>query len=112
MPLTCSGAMKKLPSKKDIRDDLEHQIAQFLQQGGQIYQAQTGQSGLSTNLPWINPFQPNDKPREQTSVAGVIAAIDARKKKRPAPSRQAKKARKVPVLDDFGEPVRWVWADK
>jgi hypothetical protein len=105
--------MKPARTKKDIQADLERQVQAYLSHGGNIDQVERGQSGLNHEKPWINPFKSteSEKSPSRTPVPDVVAAIDARKnaKKKPPPKRR--RPEKVWILDDFGEPVRWVWSD-
>ncbi len=110
--------MKKPASKADIRADLEQAIDEFLQQGGEVESIPSGTSGIaSRNGPppyldtalFIGPKMP------RTPVPEVVAAIEARRR-RPTPPRggsrrNAPKARRKTVYDDFGEPLRRVWVE-
>ncbi len=105
--------MKHIRSKKEIHAELQREVEAFISHGGNINQIEQGKSGLSPDKPWINPFKTSDgaKPQARTPLPDVVAAIDARKgpKKKVHPKRR--KPEKKWILDDFGEPVRWVWAD-
>lgn len=107
--------MKRPPSKKDIRHDLEDQVEAFLREGGEIEWVDRGRSGLEANKPWSNPFHasPSDEPKSsRTPVPEVVAAIDSRKQKKPPQTtRNQRRPRKQWIYDDFGEPVRWVWKE-
>ncbi|WP_108125287.1 hypothetical protein [Saccharospirillum mangrovi] len=107
--------MKKPPTKKDIRRDLESQVDAFLRDGGEIETVDRGRSGLDASTPWRNPFQSssNGEPKtERTPVPEVVAAIDSRKQKKPPQTtRRHRRPRKEWIYDDFGEPVRWVWKE-
>lgn len=106
--------MKPIRSKKDIQSELEQQVQAFVANGGNISQIERGQSGFSHEKPWINPFKSgeSEKSQSRTPVPDVVAAIDARKgPKKVKPKRNAKPTKKW-ILDDFGEPVRWVWSDE
>lgn len=107
-------SMKRVRTKKDIQADLEAQVANFLHDGGEIDVVDRGQSGLPHDKPWINPFKSaeSEKSQERTPVPEVLAAIDARKKSKRKPPTKRKKPEKVWILDDFGEPIRWVWSDE
>lgn len=107
--------MKKTPTKKDIRHDLESQVEAYLREGGEIEWVDRGRSGLEHNKSWTNPFQsaPSGEPKaSRTPVPDVVAAIDSRKqKKSPQTTRNHRRPRKEWIYDDFGEPVRWVWKE-
>lgn len=107
--------MKPPRTKKDIQAELEKEVEAYLNCGGNIQQVERGESGLDHNKPWINPFQSgeSEKPATRTPVPDVVAAIDARKNaKKTKTTPKRRKPEKVWIYDDFGEPVRWVWADQ
>ena len=107
--------VKRPPTKKEIRQDLERQVEDFLREGGRIKPVEQGTSGLEGNRPWSHPFQagPDGEPKqERTPVPEVVAAIEARKHQKHPPVRAKRRGpRKQWIYDDFGEPVRWVWKD-
>jgi hypothetical protein len=105
--------MKPVRSKKDIHSELEKQIQAFVASGGNINQIERGQSGFSHEKPWINPFKSGEtaKAPSRTPVPDVVAAIEARKSSKKAKPKRNTKPKKKWILDDFGEPVRWVWSD-
>ena len=111
--------MKKPTSKTELRQEIQTQVHDYLERGGEVEEVPTGTSGRGTDDSSLGSFrrlfQPNEEPREpRTSLHEVVIAIEARRK--PAkPSKPAKKKnhlRRKPVLDDFGEPVRWVWVEE
>ncbi len=103
--------MKPVPSKAQIRSELENQIEDFLREGGTVEAVPRGQSGHLDN---INPFtnQPQSPPSSQsrTPLNDVVKALDERKKTKPLAGR-LKRPRKKLITDDFGEPLRWVWVE-
>lgn len=111
-------AMKKQPSKLDLRNEIEQQVADYLQQGGEVDQVDRGISGRDSTEGPIKPQGSlfNEPRSERTLVPEVVAALEARRRPaRPAPRKRAnrsKEAKKIPVYDDFGEIVRWVWSDQ
>ncbi|MDX1341682.1 hypothetical protein [Reinekea sp. G2M2-21] len=106
--------MKPVRTKKDLQADLQAQVEAFLSHGGNIRQVERGQSGLSHEKPWINPFKSGEteKAASRTPLPDVVAAIDARKQSKKKPTPKRRKPEKIWILDDFGEPVRWVWSDQ
>lgn len=110
--------MKKPPSKVDLRREIQAQIRDYLQRGGEVAEVPRGISGRE---PGDRPlgsfrrlFQPNEAGREpRTSVHEVVIAIEARRKsgKQTRPVRKKSTRRREPILDDFGEPIRWVWVE-
>ena len=105
--------MKPVRSKKELHADLEKQVQAFLEHGGEIDVVERGKSGLPHEKPWINPFKSGDSEQAQTRtpIPEVVAAIEARKRAKKKPAPKIRKPEKQWILDDFGEPVRWVWKD-
>jgi len=107
--------LKKLPTKKDIRNDMQKQIDDFLQSGGSVQHIAPGVSGRNqADGAFRNNhtvFEPRSE--ERTFVPEVIAALEERSKqlKAPPPSTAKKKStpKKIPVYDDFGEVLRYEW---
>ena len=107
--------MKKIISKTDIRNDMEKQIADFLEKGGEILKIEQGMSGRENpNDPLKSDHSTFQQPRQsRTYVPEVVAAIDARRNKMPEkPKTPIRKPRKKIIYDDFGEPLREVWVDE
>ncbi len=107
--------MKKHPTKADIRNELESQVNDYLERGGNLEQVPRGASGrFGQNGPIKPDSMAFDKPKEErTFLPDVVAAIEARKhpepiKKKAKPSRTRKKI----IYDDFGEPLRWEWVEE
>lgn len=106
--------MKHVPSKADVRDEIERQIQDFLGRGGEVEEVRQGTSGLNTGEP--HPSLAFDRPKQdRTPLPDVVAAIDARKNTRNSDKKNTTKAKKRPrkkiIYDDFGEPLREVWVE-
>jgi hypothetical protein len=103
--------VKKLISKAEVRTEINQQIDDFLDRGGEVTNVATGTSGRDEHLSVARSLF--DKPREsRTYVPEVIAAIDSRKPGRPKTGSDrttTTKPRKKIIYDDFGEAVREVW---
>lgn len=111
--------MKKLISKAEVRADLEREMQQFLDQGGDVKSIPTGISGhdamdgsiYHSSRLFLEPRS------ERTLVPEVVAAIEARRKERlkrtPKPKRsRLPQTRRKTIYDDFGEPLRTVWVEE
>ncbi len=107
--------MKKAPSKEQIRSEIEHQVDDYLARGGRVLQVERGVSArIGSDGPFSRSGPVLQQPRaERTPLDQVVAQLEARR--RPAPPQpatpRAKGPRKKPVLDDFGEIIRWVWEE-
>lgn len=113
-------AMKTLPTKADLRREIDAHVRDFIEHGGEVQQVERGISGWEPGQKPLESFrrqfQPADeRPREpRTPVPEVVAAIEARRNP-PRPEKQRRRKaepQRKPVLDDFGEPIRWVWTDE
>lgn len=106
--------MKPLPTKAQIRDEIDRQMQDYLARGGKIEWVARGVSGRIDNSalgsrPFVEPSRDS-----RTPVTDVVATIEARKKPQSisVSSNRPKKPRKKMLYDDFGEPLRWVWVDE
>jgi hypothetical protein len=105
--------MKKPESKADLRASLEQAMRRYLHEGGEIESVPPGVSGRDGDGPLRPPRDLFIEPRaERTQITEVIAALDARRRKKQEPRRKARrKPRRKTIYDDFGEPLRRVWVD-
>lgn len=109
--------MSKPPDKQELRRQLEQKVSEFLRHGGAIEQVPQGQSGRSPGDGPLEGFgrrrsSPAPSRSPQPPLHDVVQAIEARR--RPAatqPAPRPRRRRRQPILDDFGEPVRWVWQE-
>ncbi len=105
--------MKKIPTKADLRVELQHQINNYTHKGGEIQQIPTGLSGR------VNPHESlktplfNEPRADRTPVPEVVAALDSRRTQKSSHKKTDKPITKEKIIyDDFGEPLRKVWVDK
>lgn len=108
--------LKRLPTKSDIRVEMQKQVDEFLQSGGEVKNIPNGVSGRLTNEgPFRNSSVFEPRAEERTFIPEVVAALDERSKQLKTPQPQPKKKRsapkKVPIYDDFGEILRWEWKE-
>jgi len=107
--------VKRPISKANIRDDINDQVADFLNNGGAIDEVQQGLSGREGAE---GPLKPDNssfqQPKvERTYVPEVIAAIDERRNPKPVTPKPAKRRARMKVIyDDFGEPLRKIWTEE
>lgn len=111
--------VKKLPTKDDLRAELDQEMEKFLSGGGEVAEIPRGTSGKQPGDPptylskrlFVEPAGP------RTLVPEVVAAIEARRRAR-IKRQPVKKSSRLPrprrkiIYDDFGEPLRRVWIDE
>lgn len=110
--------VKKLPTKEELRAQLEREVSSYLLDGGEVDEVPNGISGKDPSKPpvYLSGRLFNEPPASRTYVPEVIAAIEARRKdslkRTPAKkSSRLPKPRSKVIYDDFGEPLRRVWVD-
>ena len=103
--------IQKLKTKKDVREEMEREISQYLTSGGAIEEIQQGISGRenNSNLNQTIPFVEGEK-QTRTPLTEEVKSLDERKnKKKSLTSSPVYRPKKRIIYDDFGEPVREVW---
>jgi hypothetical protein len=101
--------MKTLKTKHQLRAEMEAEMSAFLAKGGNVQNYEQGESGREANEPLPTTIESQKQTR--TPVMDEIKAIEERRKtpaKAPKASRTNKGNQKKLLLDDFGEPLRWV----
>lgn len=102
--------MKPLQSKSQQRSQLEQEVQQYLEQGGEVTQVPKGSSGNMNNTNLFRSATTIDPKAKRTPLTEVVKALDERKTKKSTPSEyKRRKPKKRLIVDDFGDPVRWVW---
>lgn len=104
--------MKPIKTKRELREELQQQTNEYLHQGGSVRtvpQGLSGRDGADGPLPQIFSGQGSE---DRTLIPEVVAAIEARRKPS-APPKNTRRSRpkKKLILDDFGQPLRWEWAE-
>ncbi len=102
--------IQKLKTKREVRDEMDKEIQDYLKTGGKIDQIDQGISGRdsNTNLNHAIPFTPSENPK-RTLVNDTVKAIDERKQKKKTTVSEKHTPKKRIIYDDFGEPIREVW---
>jgi hypothetical protein len=102
----------KIPSKADLRDELQRQIDAFTCQGGTIQQIDKGVTGRESPQASLKTPLFNEPKVDRTPMTEVIAAIDSRRQTKANSKKIAKNTAKEKIIyDDFGQPVRKVWTN-
>lgn len=103
--------MIKIKTKKEIRQELDDEINQFLSSGGAIKDVEQGASGkeLGANLNSAIPL--NNGVQTRTPLTNEVNALDERKRAKSQSTAKAPphRPKKKIIYDDFGEPLREVW---
>jgi hypothetical protein len=103
--------VRHIISKAEKRESLTSAVDQFFKDGGKVDEVQQGVSGRENPTQAILPVLFGEKSMTRTDARPALKAIDARKQQSFVKNAPIKKAKKVPVYDDFGEILRWVWDD-
>lgn len=95
------------PTKKELREELEKALGQYVAKGGEVKQIDRGISGFDSRYHafTVQPIQKPAQPR--TDLTDVLKTLSLRKAslmKKPVRRKPTKKL----IYDDFGEPLRWV----
>jgi len=98
--------MKPTKTKAQIRAEMDAQMGSFLSDGGAIKQHVRGESGRQANEPLHPTIERN--PQGRTPVLDEIKAIEARRGHKSIPPKRNSGHQKTLIMDDFGEPLRWV----
>jgi len=102
--------VNKIPTKADLRDELQRQIDAFTCQGGTIQQVDKGVTGRESPQASLKTPLFNEPKINRTPLTEVIAAIDSRRLLKSNAKKTDKVTSKEKIIyDDFGEPVRKVW---
>ncbi|MEH6577801.1 MAG: hypothetical protein V7731_12060 [Amphritea sp.] len=101
----------KRPTKAEIRRELEQHTQAYLQQGGNVVEVSSGETGLVDGAYRNASFTFTEPRQERTPLNKVVAAIDSRRtaKKPPVTTTKVVRSRKKVIYDDFGEPLRVIW---
>jgi hypothetical protein len=115
MLITPKRPLPKVLDKRQQKQQLQADVDAFLASGGTVTEVPKGQSGIAVDEFNRFPVNITNGSQQRTLVPDVVASIEQRKQIKKIPKTgSAKKhqtARKKWIYDDFGEPLRWVWAD-
>lgn len=103
--------MKPTKTKKEIRNELNKQIEDFLTSGGNVNEVERGLSGNTTNENLFKNTTAFTPKQERTPVTDVVKELEARKGSGKTQQSARKRPKKVLLTDDFGDPIRWVWEE-
>lgn len=106
--------MKPIKTKRELRDELDRQLAEYLESGGEVNEVPRGVSGREHPKGPLTPlFTPRENIEGRTLVTEVVAAVESRRRPVPAPKPiRKRRPRKRVILDDFGQPLRWEWVEE
>ncbi|WP_225318811.1 hypothetical protein [Cellvibrio sp. KY-GH-1] len=103
--------IKPTKTRRQLHQELEEQIRQYLDNGGQVSEVPRGLSGrMDASGPLVALFEGSSH-EDRTPLPDVVAAIEARKKPTLLLKPKKPKPRKKVILDDFGQPLRWEWVE-
>lgn len=103
--------MQKRPTKKQLRDQINHEINDFINHGGSVLELPRGATGLADGRS-INAIAFERASESRTPVENVLKTIDQRREQARKPAKALpKKPKKKIIYDDFGDPIRVVWEE-
>ena len=112
---SCPKSRLRLPpNKHQVKQELAQDVAHFLARGGNVKQVEQGETALINGC--FNQQRPTVAGQAQTRtlLSSQVDAIEKRKEERrhikPIPVKANRRPTKKWIYDDFGEPLRWVWA--
>lgn len=104
--------MNKRPTKREIRQQMNNEVDQYLNKGGEVREFQRGESGLINGKLNDRSSGFEQGKQKRTPLIDELKAVDERKK--PAgsttPVKSSRPKKKI-IYDDFGEPIREVWIE-
>lgn len=106
--------MKPTKTKRELREELNQQMSEYLHHGGSVNEVPRGISGReNANAPLVSIFDGQGS-EDRTPLPDVVAAIEARRKPHIPLHKSTRKPRprKKMILDDFGQPLRWEWVEE
>lgn len=103
--------MKQQKSKKEQSRELARLIQQYVESGGEVMSVPSGTSGNTENNNLFRNSSNFEPKSDRTPLTDVVKTLEERKqnKNNKKPSLQTKSPKKKLIVDDFGDPVRWVW---
>ncbi len=107
--------MRERITKAQKRELLDQEMARFLAKGGEVLEVKQGISGRENTSKAMMPILFSEKALSRTDARPALCKLDSRKNintKKPKPSPPTIRRKKVPIYDDFGEVLRWVWNDE
>ncbi len=104
--------MHKRPTKREIRQQMEQEISQYLTEGGEVKEFQRGESGLINGKLNDRSSGFGQGKQQRTPLNDVLNTVDERKKSgNTSPVDKPRRPHKKIIYDDFGEPIREVWVE-
>jgi hypothetical protein len=104
--------MNKRPTKREIRQQMNNEVDQYLDKGGEVREFERGESGLVNGKIDDRSSVFEQGKQQRTSLSDALKAVDERKNPVNSTSPAANnRPRKKIIYDDFGEPVREIWIE-
>jgi hypothetical protein len=103
--------MNKRPTKREIRQQMNNEVDQYLNKGGEVREFLRGESGLVNGKIDDRSSGFEQGKQQRTPLLEELKAVDERKKPASTAAPKSNRPRKKIIYDDFGEPVREIWID-
>jgi hypothetical protein len=104
-------------SKRELRERLEQEVKDYLNQGGAVRSVARGESALVNGRYDEKPLAFEKPKEERTPVDELLKNIDHKRASMRKTTRAStksstvRKPKKKVIYDDFGEPLRVIWED-
>jgi hypothetical protein len=103
--------MNKRPTKREIRQQMNNEVDQYLTKGGEVREFQRGESGLVNGKIDDRSSGFEQGKQQRTPLLDELKAVDDRKKPANGTPLKNNRPRKKIIYDDFGEAVREIWIE-
>lgn len=104
--------MNKRLTKREVHQQMQQEISQFLDKGGEVHEFERGESALINGKLDDRSSGFGQGRKKRTPLNDELKAVDERKKPPAAPVVQkVRRPHKKIIYDDFGEPIREVWVE-
>ncbi len=100
-------------SKNEQRQELSQLIKEFVESGGEVVRVPSGISGNENNNNLFRSSSQFEPKGDRTPLTDVVKTLEERKQQKSTKTNVIKssKPKKKLIVDDFGDPVRWVWEE-
>jgi hypothetical protein len=99
--------MNKKQTKSELRQQLQSELDEFLQKGGNVKSMNIGDTALVNGR--LNPYPATEKKQEIPKNSNILQSTDEHTHKHSLIKQKDKSPKQKIIYDDFGEAVRIIW---